>query len=249
VQAATSPQIGESSTTSKTASAVKVKSCHKRKRMNKSARARAQKREREVQEEWQRMKAAEDLAVPSSSSSSVSNSLTLYDRVLVDVECSHDASKRHLHKLEGSTDAVRAKSSISRSSSDLQSLQLSILTNGFNQLRHGGILVYSTCSIQVAQNEGVVGKFLESHSGQVKLVPIFVPRERNSEDERMSFFRHWAVCNEGKGNNGPSAFDMGQQREGGGDGITFEEGKLPHTLRCGCNYQNSQLFIAKLEKI
>lgn len=43
--------------------------------------------------------------------------------------------------------------------------------NGFARLRQGGTLVYSTCSLTVAQNEGVVSAFLESEPS-ARVVPI-----------------------------------------------------------------------------
>ncbi|XP_066330504.1 uncharacterized protein [Miscanthus floridulus] len=41
--------------------------------------------------------------------------------------------------------------------------KLHLLTNGFKLLKTGGSLVYSTCSLTVAQNESVVQQFLSTH--------------------------------------------------------------------------------------
>lgn len=46
---------------------------------------------------------------------------------------------------------------------DLTALQLKLLVNGFKLLKVGGCLVYSTCSLTVAQNEDVVEKFLSQY--------------------------------------------------------------------------------------
>ncbi|KAL9327147.1 hypothetical protein ACSQ67_007792 [Phaseolus vulgaris] len=40
---------------------------------------------------------------------------------------------------------------------------LNLLTNGFRLLKVGGSLVYSTCSLTVAQNEDVVEQFLKEN--------------------------------------------------------------------------------------
>lgn len=41
--------------------------------------------------------------------------------------------------------------------------QLQLLINGFRLLKVGGMLVYSTCSLTVAQNEDIVEQFLSAH--------------------------------------------------------------------------------------
>lgn len=46
----------------------------------------------------------------------------------------------------------------------LTTLQLKLLSNGFRLLKVGGSLVYSTCSLTVAQNEDVVQKFLKENA-------------------------------------------------------------------------------------
>ncbi|XP_073298655.1 uncharacterized protein [Primulina huaijiensis] len=60
------------------------------------------------------------------------------------------------------------KSEVFRSVDDLEILQfgydkLKLLTNGFRLLKVGGFLVYSTCSLTVAQNEDVVEQFLSQN--------------------------------------------------------------------------------------
>ncbi|GFY88026.1 S-adenosyl-L-methionine-dependent methyltransferases superfamily protein [Actinidia rufa] len=84
-----------------------------------------------------------------------------YDKVLVDAECTHDGSIRHIQKFEqwGWTTLQRRVLNAERTD-DLTALQLQLLTNGFGLLKVGGSLVYSTCSLTVAQNENVVEQFL-----------------------------------------------------------------------------------------
>lgn len=49
----------------------------------------------------------------------------------------------------------------------LPALQLEILTNASTLVRPGGRVVYATCSVLRAENEGVLGAFLEGHDGFV----------------------------------------------------------------------------------
>ncbi|KAK9067406.1 hypothetical protein SSX86_014734 [Deinandra increscens subsp. villosa] len=84
-----------------------------------------------------------------------------YDKVLVDAECTHDGSIKHIQKFEnwGWTTLERRVLDAERTD-DLAVLQFQLLTNGFKLLKVGGYLVYSTCSLTYAQNEDVVQKFL-----------------------------------------------------------------------------------------
>ncbi|KAK0591286.1 hypothetical protein LWI29_037963 [Acer saccharum] len=88
-----------------------------------------------------------------------------YDKVLVDAECTHDGSVRHIQKFEnwGWTTLQRRVLDAERTDS-LTSLQLKLLANGFRLLKVGGSLVYSTCSLTVAQNEDVVDQFLKENA-------------------------------------------------------------------------------------
>ncbi|KAG5529258.1 hypothetical protein RHGRI_029827 [Rhododendron griersonianum] len=84
-----------------------------------------------------------------------------YDKVLVDAECTHDGSIKHIQKFEywGWKTLQRRVLNVERTD-NLTVLQLQLLTNGFRLLKIGGSLVYSTCSLTVAQNEDVVEQFL-----------------------------------------------------------------------------------------
>ncbi|CAJ0828589.1 17925_t:CDS:2 [Entrophospora sp. SA101] len=59
----------------------------------------------------------------------------LYDKVIVDAECTHDGSIVHI-------------------------LKKNLLKNGWELLKPGGILVYSTCSLTRKQNEEIIEWFL-----------------------------------------------------------------------------------------
>ncbi|KAM7252369.1 hypothetical protein ACFE04_024252 [Oxalis oulophora] len=89
-----------------------------------------------------------------------------YDKVLVDAECTHDGSVKHIQKFEhwGWTTLQRRVLDAERSDRNLTALQLKLLSNGFRMLKVGGSLVYSTCSLTVAQNEDVIHQFLEDNA-------------------------------------------------------------------------------------
>jgi 16S rRNA (cytosine967-C5)-methyltransferase len=76
-----------------------------------------------------------------------------YDRILVDAPCS-------------GTGVIRRHPDIKllRRAEDVESFartQLEILRSAFAMLAPGGRLVYATCSVLPAENEGVVGRFLQ----------------------------------------------------------------------------------------
>ena len=62
---------------------------------------------------------------------------------------------------------------------ELNTLQREILTASVRYLRVGGTIVYSTCTLNKAENEDVVNAFLESHS-ELELVPIDLFGERGN---------------------------------------------------------------------
>ena len=77
---------------------------------------------------------------------------TIYDRVLIDVPCSN-------------TGVIRRKPDVLyrltlKDFDYLPKLQLALLKNAGNFVKPGGLLVYSTCSIDPEENQGVVEQFL-----------------------------------------------------------------------------------------
>lgn len=116
------------------------------------------------------------------------NRCMLYDKVLVDAECTHDGSIRHIEKFEDSDktqsleyDGERFKGLgwnqftkkvlDPKKMSSLPQLQRNLLLSGFKMLKRGGCLIYSTCSLTLAQNEEVVQYLLDAKSDAV-LLPI-----------------------------------------------------------------------------
>jgi 16S rRNA (cytosine967-C5)-methyltransferase len=92
----------------------------------------------------------------------------MYDRVLLDVPCS-------------GLGVIRKKPDIkwSRKESDTQDIlevQAKILECGAEYLKHGGTLVYSTCTVLKDENERQITKFLALHPDfsleeEIKLFP------------------------------------------------------------------------------
>ena len=94
-----------------------------------------------------------------------------YDKVLVDAECTHDGSIKHLAKFATwGWESFERRFLCAERIANLRALQLELMAAGFRLLRPGGALVYSTCSFAVAQNEGVVGEFL-SKEPSAELLP------------------------------------------------------------------------------
>lgn len=87
----------------------------------------------------------------------------LYDKVLVDAECTHEGSLKHLQKFESQWGWETFKARVLDTHTHLEELQRSLADNGVRLLRPGGKLVYSTCSFCRSQNEAVVQWLLERH--------------------------------------------------------------------------------------
>ncbi|XP_022133296.1 uncharacterized protein LOC111005912 isoform X2 [Momordica charantia] len=125
-----------------------------------------------------------------------------YDRVLVDAECTHDGSVKHIQKFEswGWTSLQRRVLEAERTD-NLSVLQLRLLTNGFRLLKAGGILVYSTCSLTVAQNEDIVEQFLKDNAsaGDRRCQKLALQGWKNTKDPTLrssDITDKWAFCSQ-----------------------------------------------------
>ena len=87
-----------------------------------------------------------------------------FDRILCDVPCSGDGTLRKNPDLWKKWNPGHAFS--------LQSLQVRIATRGIQLLSPGGLMVYSTCSLNPVENEAVVVQLLQAFPDQIQLVDI-----------------------------------------------------------------------------
>ncbi|EKX41667.1 hypothetical protein GUITHDRAFT_55503, partial [Guillardia theta CCMP2712] len=95
--------------------------------------------------------------------SSVNDGTGEFDRIICDVPCSGDGTFRkyrdkwrHWHHFQGR---------------QLHSLQLQIALRSIALLKVGGLVSYSTCSLNPMEDESVVAALLERCGGAVELVP------------------------------------------------------------------------------
>ena len=77
----------------------------------------------------------------------------LFDKILVDAPCSGTGTIRKSLKTINIWNAGMIKK--------LARMQIQLLENAYNNLKEGGELVYSTCSLEPEENEGVIHLFLE----------------------------------------------------------------------------------------
>eukprot|EP00388_Colpodella_angusta_P024130 GDKJ01062864.1.p1 GENE.GDKJ01062864.1~~GDKJ01062864.1.p1 ORF type:complete len:424 (-),score=66.28 GDKJ01062864.1:125-1396(-) len=115
----------------------------------------------------------------------------VFRKILVDVECTHDGSSRHVRKSVGkmgwdvACEQLCGKERMKRVSDS----QLACLENAFALLEQGGELVYSTCSLSYTQNENVINRFLKNHpTAKLHALPFSVfeidPKNVNDENSR-----------------------------------------------------------------
>ncbi|KAJ1918288.1 hypothetical protein H4219_002685 [Mycoemilia scoparia] len=97
----------------------------------------------------------------------------LYDKVIVDAECTHDASLPHIKKYKDwGWDKLATQVVNPDRIKEICNLQIRLLENGWRLLAPGGIIVYSTCTFAAAQNEQIVWWFLKRHPKEAVLEPI-----------------------------------------------------------------------------
>ena len=124
-----------------------------RKRRNKSARAREKKRLKQL-------------------NGTTTGTACSFDMVLVDAECSTDGSIKHIQQQAAKKDRID-NSQLTKASElkGLVELQQGLILSGFRHLKPGGVMVYSTCSLSLAQNESVV-QWLLAQAPDAVLRPV-----------------------------------------------------------------------------
>ena len=123
-----------------------------------------------------------------------------FDRVLVDAPCSGTGTIRKSLKTIGiwNPDMIRR----------LSITQKQLIETGFNILKRGGTLVYSTCSLEPEENEGVVDFLLKKYENakleEIKLKlkksePILEFDKKKYNEEIKKCLRIWPQDNDTEG--------------------------------------------------
>ena len=94
------------------------------------------------------------------------NDKLLFDKILADVPCSSDAVMRKL--------PLKWKKWSTKEGYSLHKLQIQILKKGINLLKEGGIISFSTCSLNPIENEAVVAELMRNYSknGELEIIDI-----------------------------------------------------------------------------
>lgn len=91
-----------------------------------------------------------------------------FDRVLVDAPCSSESRIQLNNPKSYQYWRVKKVKEMARK-------QQTLLYSGFQSLKPGGVLVYSTCSFAPEENESVVSKLVQRHSDALEIEPINLP--------------------------------------------------------------------------
>ncbi len=94
-------------------------------------------------------------SLPGQSGATTGQPLTCFDRILVDVPCSNTGVMRRRVDLRWRIQPEEIQR--------LCDLQLNLLKQAAPRVKSGGVLVYSTCSLEPEENQEVVKQFLSGH--------------------------------------------------------------------------------------
>ncbi|MFA5917785.1 MAG: NOL1/NOP2/sun family putative RNA methylase [Candidatus Gracilibacteria bacterium] len=130
----------------------------------------------------------------------------LFDKVLLDAPCSGEGTA---FKTDDSLKYRNIKNIKS-----ISKLQLSLIDSAVKTLKVGGELVYSTCTLNKLENEGVIEAVMERYKGSLEIVPLDCHSEFISESgkgqnlfndsgsgpegqisDNSSFIRNWPHIN------------------------------------------------------
>ena len=103
---------------------------------------------------------------PTLYNSSARNDKLFFDKILADVPCSSDAVMRKL--------PIKWKKWSTKEGFSLHKLQIQILKKGINLLKEGGIISYSTCSLNPIEDEAVVAEIMRTYSqnGELEILDV-----------------------------------------------------------------------------
>jgi 16S rRNA C967 or C1407 C5-methylase (RsmB/RsmF family) len=122
-----------------------------------------------------------------------SNDRVLYDKILADVPCSSDAVLRKLpHKW---------RSWGTKDSYSLHKMQVQILKRGISMLKVGGIIIYSTCSLNPIENEAVVNEVMRNYNDSLEIVNMSQYFQSGSDIKSHEGLTSWKILVETKEDN------------------------------------------------
>ena len=104
-----------------------------------------------------------------------------FDRILVDAPCSGEGMFRRQPEARDEWDADAPRRCADR--------QMEILAQAAKMLRPGGTMVYSTCTFNDTENEGVLRRFLALHP-EFSLVPFALPALPEAKDGYLHLYPH-----------------------------------------------------------
>ena len=104
-----------------------------------------------------------------------------FDKILVDAPCSGEGMFRRQPEARDEWDADAPRRCADR--------QMEILAQAAKMLRPGGTMVYSTCTFNDTENEGVLRRFLALHP-EFSLVPFALPGLPEAKDGYLHLYPH-----------------------------------------------------------
>lgn len=104
-----------------------------------------------------------------------------FDRILVDAPCSGEGMFRRQPEARDEWNADAPRRCADR--------QMEILAQAAKMLRPGGTMVYSTCTFNDTENEGVLRRFLALHP-EFSLVPFALPGLPEAKDGYLHLYPH-----------------------------------------------------------
>ena len=106
---------------------------------------------------------------------------SFFDKILVDAPCSGEGMFRRQPEARDEWDADAPRRCADR--------QMEILAQAAKMLRPGGTMVYSTCTFNDTENEGVLKRFLALHP-EFSLVPFALPGLPEAKDGYLHLYPH-----------------------------------------------------------